>query len=601
MLPPYRASTAFGVPLPRARMPSSPDKRTATVPGHDDPAAGSNLRESGPTGRRRPPCIAGSGRFAPPSEHESVIRGRRKPGTFASFARWPLAAALLALGVGAAGDGRAGAPELTLTLDEAVRLALRNNRTLLSARHAREVQKLSLAVSGDRYRPRASIGASVRDAEDAPATGDLTVGPGIRTPIGSEIRLNWSSPLLNRADRARTWSIGVSQPLLRGFGAEVDSAPLRLAQIGERKNILSFRDAIAGVIGAVVKAYRSVIRAHRAIAISRESLARAERQLAINRSLIRAGRMAVRELVQTEAEIANRELALVRSENGLNLANAALISVLDIDRSTRILPVEGTPPIEPVRLDPETSIETALANRSDFLGALMEREAAEINLRLARDGRRWDLILDASVSGVAGGERDRAVGLGLSIPLGDRSPRLAEVRAENQVRDAAIALEELRQSIPIQVRQALHDVEVGFRLVGLARRARELAEEKVEVEQRKLAQGLTSTFQLTSVEDDLVGAQTSELDAGISYLNALTALDVTLGTTLRTWNVDAEAFESGPPAAERDPEDGAERTAAERTAAQTRTRRRPEAVASRRRVLWLTISGIESSEAEGIE
>lgn len=532
---------------------------------------------------------------APPSEPERIIRGRQVsrdtgPGTAARCARWAAAAVLLVVGASLAGGGHADASELTLTLDEAVRLALRNNRTLLSARHRREVQKLSLSVSEDRYRPRASIGAEVSDDGDGPATGDLSIGPSLRIATGGQLRLSWSTPLANRADREAAWTLGFSQPLLRGFGAEIDTAPVLLARIGERRNTLAFRDAIARVIESVVTAYRSVIRAHRAIAISRESLARAEKQLEINRSLVRAGRMALRELVQNEAEIANRELALVRSENGLRSANAALISVLDVDSATRILPVEGMPPIEQVRLDRDTSIETALANRSDFLGAVIDQEVAEIDLRLAKDRRRWDLALDASVSRGDGGE-DYAVGLGLAIPLGDRAPRLAEVRARNDLRDAGIALAELRQSISIEVGQALHDVEVGFRLVELARKARELAQEQVEVEQRKLAQGLTSTFQLTSVEDDLVGAQTSELDAGISYLNALTALDRKLGTTLRTWGIDAEAFESGSPEID-DDAPGVSPGVGARAPGRTP----PEAAVSRDRFLWMRLSEHRGSE-----
>ena len=537
----------------------------------------------------------------PSSVPNHVIRrhrasGRPKPGTAARFARWSAAAALLALGAPAPGGEHDGASELTLTLGEVVQLALRNNRTLLSARHGREVQRLSLAVREDRYRPRASIGASVRDNDNGPATASLSAGPSIRIPIGGEFRLNWSRPIGDRNDRDGTWTLGFSQPLLQGFGIAVDTAPVRLARIGERKNALAFRDAIAGVIESVVTTYRSVIRARQAIAISRESLARAERQLAINQALIRAGRMAEREIIQTEAEIANRQLALVQSENGLSTANAALISILDVDSVTTILPVEGMPSIEPVRLDSNSSIETALANRSDFQGALMDQVVAEINLRLAQDQRRWNLTLDASVARGVGGERDYAVGLGLAIPLGDRTPTLDEASARNELRNAGIALAELRQSIPIEVGQALHDVEVGFRLAELARKARGLAEQQVEVEQRKLAQGLTSTFQLTAVEDDLVGAQTNELDAGISYLNALTALDRVLGTTLQTWGIDAVEFESGPPAANL----GAESVAASNFA-QTRTHRRPDAAARGDRSLWLRISGSQGLEVASIE
>ena len=101
-----------------------------------------------------------------------------------------------------------------------------------------------------------------------------------------------------------------------------------LARIRERRNVLGYRDTVARTVESVIGAWRNMFRAYRAIAISGESLARAKNQIEVNRALIRGGRMAAREIIQTEAEVANRELALVESENRLSVANAALISIL---------------------------------------------------------------------------------------------------------------------------------------------------------------------------------------------------------------------------------------------------------------------------------
>ena len=437
--------------------------------------------------------------------------------------------------------------ELALTLEQTIRLALDNNRTLASARRRRETEKLSLEVAEDRYRPRARIGASTRTDSHSDSTAELSIGPSLRVPSGGEFRLAWAKPLAGSATRAGTWTLGFSQPLLRGFGPGVDTAPVRIAQVREQRNQLAYRDTVARTVESVIGAFRNASRAHRAIAISRESLARAKKQLEVNRALIEGGRMAAREIIQTEAEVANRELALVESENRLSVANAALISILDVDDATRVRPVEQALSVEALRPDVERSIETALRNRSGHLEALMDIEVARLELRQAKNERLWDLSLDASVS--RGGEqrRDYGVGLGLSIPLGDRSSKLAELGARNGLRDAEVGLVELRQSIRIEVRQAVHQVGVGFRRIELARTSRELAEQTLDIEQAKLAQGLTSTFRLTSVEDDLVSAQNGELDATIGYLNALTALDRILGTTLQSWGieVEGEASEAG--------------------------------------------------------
>ena len=106
-------------------------------------------------------------------------------------------------------------------------------------------------------------------------------------------------------------------------------------------------------------------------------------------------------------------------------------------------------------------------------------------------------------------------------------------------------LEELRQAIDLEVRSAVRDVEVQLRRVELARQSMELAERKLEIERIKLNAGLSSNFRLVRFEDDLVRAQNNELGAIIAYLNALTALDLALGTTLDTWQIDIDLAADG--------------------------------------------------------
>lgn len=444
------------------------------------------------------------------------------------------------------GADKPGARVLELTLEDAIRLALRNNRSLQSARLGRGIDKLSLDVAEDRYRPMATIDATANFESHQPTTAALAVGPSLRVPSGGELSLRWSEPLEDPDGTDGTWTLGFSQPLLKGFGPGVDTAPLRIARLAEKMKVLEFRDTVADTVTSVVRAYRRVIREQRAIAISRESLARATRQIEINRSLIQAGRMAEREIIQSEAELANREFAVAESENSLTSAIADLVSILDVDDASRVVALDETLSVERRQPDPERSIETALGNRGDYLSAQMRKESAEIELSVAENERLWDLRLNANVSRDEGNGRNYAAGLRLSVPLGDdRSKKLRLVGAQNGVRNAEIALAERLQSIRIEVRQAAHDVEVGFRRIELARKARELAERQLDVEQAKFAQGLSSAYQLTSVEDDLVRAQNRELNAVISYQNALTSLDQTLGTTLQSWEIDIEVVESG--------------------------------------------------------
>ncbi len=436
------------------------------------------------------------------------------------------------------GQREAQQGRIQLTLKEAIFLALENSRAVIEARLGREEQQLGLEAAEERYRPKARIGASATAERDRKTATRVSVGPSLRVPTGGTFSLNLSQPVSGQENRSARASLNFSQPLLKGFGTEVDTAPLRFARIDEQINVRSFRDGIAGVVTSVITAYRAVSQAKRRLEISRDALERARKQLEINRTLIRAGRMAEREILQSEAEVANRELTVAGDEERLSNASSTLINTLDVDGASEVA-VSEEPAILPARPDPGQSMEKALARRTDHLRALLNVKRARINLAIAQNNLLWDLRLEADVSRDTGGApTDYGGRVNLTVPLWDRSGKRALARANNNVRRAQMGLAEVRQRIRIAVRRALHNVEVGLRQIELARKSRSLAERKLDIERSKLRQGLSSSFQLGRFEDDLVRAQNRELDTVINYRNALTSLDQTLATTLDTWNID---------------------------------------------------------------
>jgi outer membrane protein TolC len=103
---------------------------------------------------------------------------------------------------------------------------------------------------------------------------------------------------------------------------------------------------------------------------------------------------------------------------------------------------------------------------------------------------------------------------------------------------ANMAFEKKKLDIEIEVQNALRNVDSSYRQLKSATLARELAEKKLQIEKEKLNAGRTTNFQFVSFQRDLQNAQNSELTARTAYLNSLTNLDETLGTTLSTWKID---------------------------------------------------------------
>jgi outer membrane protein TolC len=121
--------------------------------------------------------------------------------------------------------------------------------------------------------------------------------------------------------------------------------------------------------------------------------------------------------------------------------------------------------------------------------------------------------------------------------LNDLTRPQAEVNATVGLRQTLVAREQLENQIQQQVRDAARDADTRWRQLEIAHRARELADQKVEIEREKLQAGRSSNFQVLTYENDLQAAETNELTASLLYLNALTNLDQQVGTTLDTWKI----------------------------------------------------------------
>jgi outer membrane protein TolC len=172
------------------------------------------------------------------------------------------------------------------------------------------------------------------------------------------------------------------------------------------------------------------------------------------------------------------------------------------------------------------------------LKAQLDLERTKLGLLQAENNRLWDLNLNTSYGYASNNTSDLRIGLGLSRQIGDLTvERDFQRRLVNQLQ-AENTFTEQRESLDIQLIDRMRDVNLSFSQVELAKKVTESSEKQLEIarEKQRLGRDIT-VFELIRLQDDLVQARNVELNAIINYLNALTRLDQTLGTTLDTWQV----------------------------------------------------------------
>ena len=439
---------------------------------------------------------------------------------------------------------------IDLSLSDAVYLGLRNNRGIRSVYLQRIAQKFDLRVAADAFNPKLVVRGDYRAnraTEDRTRTSNVSPTATLLGEYGTRFSLAWVKQFRTADEAGRYRSDGldltVVQPLLRDAGWDVTTAPLRLARLSEDANRLQLKASVSQTISQVIGAYRELLRA-RSRRASREALARTQELLEVNRAMIRAGRMAEFEIVQTEADVASQELNVEESANQVDSARLALLQLLALDLSTQIRASDALA-ATPIEVDRQQAIRTALQQQPEYLQRLIGSRQADLNLVLAKNQRLWDVSLVGGASQIrdryseGGGDNSRSwdsyAGYRWKFhrrpqpPAGGARPgRRGEPEDPDRGCPADPGAERHRCGArprhalaPVPDRPARHRLvaaQAGDRAGKAARRAFE---------------------QLPGAElrDRPAQRREHQLNALISFLNAQTQLDLIVGMTLDSWEI----------------------------------------------------------------
>ncbi|MCE4052941.1 TolC family protein [Pseudomonas sp. Au-Pse12] len=441
-----------------------------------------------------------------------------------------------------------------LSLGDAVYLGLRNNRGIRSAYLQRVAQKFDLRVSEDAFNPKLLLSGTYqanRGSNDGVRNATLNPTTSLLGEYGTRLSMAWRQEL-NNANHAGYYrrdglDLAIIQPLLRGAGWDVTTAPLRLARINEQAYRLNLKANVAQTITDIISAYRELLRAQEQLSIVQDALKRANALLQVNKALIAAGRMAEFEIVQTEADIASQELGVEEARNQVDINRLSLLRLLALDLSTRIRASDALQAAR-ISIEQQDALRMAQAQQPTYLATLLGSQQADLNLIMAKDQSRWDVSLVAGANQVrnrfdndtgngSGRSWDSYAGVQVQIPIGDLSTRQAEVHARVDVENQALVQADARQALERSVNDVVRDLGTRWRQYEISQRAVELSKRKLEIEREKLSAGRSSNFQVLSYESDLRNSENARLNALIAYLNAQSQLDLTLGMTLETWDI----------------------------------------------------------------
>jgi outer membrane protein TolC len=484
----------------------------------------------------------------------------------------------------AAKTGQANRPVRELTLGDVVQLALEKNLDISVERLTPQGVDLQIAAIRNQFKPVFSSTFGQRDQMRLPNSllnGGQRVNNATTTynfGVAQDINFYGGSYAVtfnnSRVDTSDTFSnfnpsfttgltLAYSQPLLRGLFIDQQRQQLAITQINREISDETLRATVTQTLANVRNAYWDLVFSRSATDVAQRALQLADKLVEDNRARVEVGTLAPLDIVQAEAEAANRRQTLALAEATLQTAELALkryiVSGTEDPVWQQELRAVDLPSLEPAPTDIEGAVRRALERRTDLVNARRNLQSSDINIKYFRDQTLPALDVTASygaqgiggtqfirsgsglnsiVTGTVPGGYGDALSLltnrdfpnwnvqaTLTYNIGASAAEAQLARARVQKNQSLGRIRALELQVATEVTNAALNVQSNLKRVEAAVAARELAEKRLEAEQSKFEVGMTTNFFVVQAQRDLRDAQNSELRALADYRKSLVTFE----------------------------------------------------------------------------
>lgn len=322
-----------------------------------------------------------------------------------------------------------GGEVTTLNLADAVKMALREQPGIASARGAVTTAQGRTRQSEAAQNPTLTLGAGydgVRSFSGDPAGTPLQAPTG-STPAGVSPAFPYSSAL---TARQLLFDFNQTRNLVRQNRALTDVALANLTRIQQN------------VVNGVENAFYNVVGAQRLVDVAQQNLTNRQRQLDLANSRFRHGVGVPADVVTAETSKSQAVLNLQNARETLLAARYTLLAAMGIDPLT---PVEVAPAdeTEVAADDPKSLVDRGLERRPEVRAAFSAVSATKYGLSAAKSLNLPSVYFTAAAgtvgSSLGDGRTVGSIGVGLQFPLFDGGSRRGAVQAANGQVTTAVA------------------------------------------------------------------------------------------------------------------------------------------------------------------
>ncbi len=429
---------------------------------------------------------------------------------------------VLGTSVLSAGAQNAIAPERVLSLEEAVQLALVNNLQLLSTLDVVQGAQISKQVSESRFNlkltPSYARGLGDQSTIDQRFGLEASRLLSFGTTVTGSYRSDATNSSLGNFNNSSI-SLGVTQPLLRGFGQRATTFDLensRRGVQGAERNLDLTRQRLAV---DVVASYFNIVRQRGLVEVAEKSVERTKELLRASEARLEVGLASKLDVFRAELQLSQAEDSMILRSEALELAHDAFKFNLGLGPHERVSIEVVEPEYRPLAIDLNEMTELALQNRIEVReerdritdsqrGLAVSKQSLlpqlDLNMRYEKRGigdslissfgfqdSAFNVFLSTSYAVDRTSENASFALSQIDVDARRRSLRLVEYNVVNEVRAAARSVERVGKSILLQERNI------------------DFAEKQLRLATLRYQRGLASNFDIIDAENNLIQARSN--------------------------------------------------------------------------------------------
>ncbi len=387
--------------------------------------------------------------------------------------------------------------------------------------------------------------------------------------------------LLFNPDVATRLSVGFNQPLLSGFGPKSNLRFELVARNNENVSGAIFRTQLQATMLQVENAYWDLAEFQDNVKVAEESLATAQRLYDNSKMQEAVGTLAPLDVVSAQSAVAGSERDLVVARSNFQIQEITMKNLLSkrTDPELEAAEIVTTDPLPAPRDSDIPQLQDVL---TEAFRARPDLQVAQMNLLNEQISTQYtsnNLLPTGNVfgqyaaSGLQGNCTEQqalgtkqpvtcnqpilapgtvipsgasasllqmaqatfpeeSVGFSLTLPIKNRAGQADNIRAQFEMQQAQISLQSLQNQAELSIRQAMIGLVQGKAQIEAAHEAVVLAQQSLDAEQKKLAVGASTFYNVILQQRDVTTAQYAEIQAADAYAKALVSMDQARGTML---------------------------------------------------------------------